>query len=123
MRGDTNIKGHVFVSCLCGQIEALQKATSTEEGIINEARKSVDHCLRLMTDKYKGQEAQISAEANPGLSMNPGLNGVDWDAMVSVFSCIQHVDQALILYRCKIRMPTSNCQVNGSSLDGRMVIF
>ncbi|TGO21656.1 hypothetical protein BPAE_0207g00110 [Botrytis paeoniae] len=82
MRGDTNIKGHVFISCLCGQIEALQKAAPADEGIITEARKSVNHCLQLMMNKYKEQETQISAEANRNLSMNSGLNGVDWDAMM-----------------------------------------
>ncbi|KAF7895301.1 hypothetical protein EAF00_007115 [Botryotinia globosa] len=82
MRGDTNIKGHVFVSCLCGQVEALQKAAPADEGIITEARKSVNHCLQLMTDKYKELEIQISAETNRNLSMNSGLNGVDWDAMM-----------------------------------------
>ncbi|TGO82217.1 hypothetical protein BPOR_0887g00030 [Botrytis porri] len=82
MRGDTNIKGHVFISCLCGQIEALQKGASADEGIIAEARKSVYHCLQLMRNNYKGQETQISAEANRNLSMNSALNGVNWDAMM-----------------------------------------
>ncbi|KAF7951395.1 hypothetical protein EAE96_006708 [Botrytis aclada] len=82
MRGDTNIKGHVFISCLCGQIEALQKATPADEGIITEARRSVNHCLQLMTDQYKEQERRASAEANRKSSMNSGLNGVDWDVMM-----------------------------------------
>ncbi|KAI9645554.1 hypothetical protein NHQ30_006296 [Ciborinia camelliae] len=82
LRGDTNIKGHVFISCLCGQIEALQKATSTEEGIITEARKSVEHCLQLMKDKLRDQEAKINAEVNRNLSLETGLDGVDWDAVM-----------------------------------------
>ncbi|KAJ8071760.1 hypothetical protein OCU04_002076 [Sclerotinia nivalis] len=81
-RGDTNIKGHVFISCLCGQIEALQKNTSTEEGIITDARKSVEYCLQLMKDKLRDQEAQMNAEASRNLSMNTGLDGVNWDAVM-----------------------------------------
>lgn len=83
-RGDTNIKGHVFISCLCGQIEALQKNTSPEEGMITEARKSVEHCLQLMTDKLRDQEAQINAEMNRNLPSNNGFDGVNWDAIVSI---------------------------------------
>ncbi|TGO47500.1 hypothetical protein BOTNAR_0522g00030 [Botryotinia narcissicola] len=82
MRGDTNIKGHVFVSCLCGQVEALQKAAPADEGITTEARKSASHCLQLMTDKYKEQETQMSADANRNSSMNSGLDCVDWGAMM-----------------------------------------
>ncbi|KAF7863219.1 hypothetical protein EAF04_007301 [Stromatinia cepivora] len=82
LRGDTNIKGHVFISCLCGQIEALQKNTSTEEGIITEARKSVEYCLQLMKDKLRDQEAQMNAEVNRNLSMNTGLDGVNWDTVM-----------------------------------------
>ena len=85
MRGDTNIKGHVFISCICGQVEALQKGACPNEAIITEARKSVNHCLQLMMDKYKDQETQTSAVANCNLSVDSGLNGVGWDAMVSFF--------------------------------------
>ncbi|KAK6592897.1 C6 zinc finger domain-containing protein [Botrytis cinerea] len=82
MRGDTNIKGHVFISCICGQVEALQKGACPNEAIITEARKSVNHCLQLMMDKYKDQETQTSAVANCNLSVDSGLNGVGWDAMM-----------------------------------------
>ncbi|KAG4027374.1 hypothetical protein MFRU_030g00110 [Monilinia fructicola] len=82
LRGDTNIKGHVFISCLCGQIEALQKATSTEDGIITEARKSVEHCFQLMKNRLRDQEAKISAEVNRNLSIDTGLDNVNWDAAI-----------------------------------------
>ncbi|RAL60354.1 hypothetical protein DID88_000130 [Monilinia fructigena] len=82
LRGDTNIKGHVFISCLCGQIEALQKAASTEEGIITEARKSVEHCFQLMKNRLRDQEAKISAEVNRNLSIDTGLDNLNWDAVV-----------------------------------------
>lgn len=121
-RGDSNIKGHVFVSCLCGQIEAMQKATSTEEGIVKEARKSVEHCLQLMKDKLRDQEAKARSEVDRTLSVDASLDGVDWEAVVSS-SLSLRVQYQLTLYRCKIRVWASTFLVNGSSLVGKISIF
>lgn len=123
LRGDTNIKGHVFISCLCGQIEALQKATSTEDGIITEARKSVEHCFQLMKNRLRDQEAKISAEVNRNLSIDTGLDNVNWDAAVSLSFRSNGDCDNLIIYRYKIQVWISNYQANGSFLAGRIIIF
>ncbi|PQE18701.1 C6 zinc finger domain-containing protein [Rutstroemia sp. NJR-2017a BBW] len=85
LRGETNVKGHVFASCLCGQIEAMQNGTSTQEGIVREAQKSVEFCYQLLKDRLAGQEAKTSEEVqgNPGVeAATADIEDVNWEVMM-----------------------------------------
>jgi hypothetical protein len=90
LRGETNVKGHVFTSCLCGQIEAMQKGTSTQEGIVREAQKSVEFCYQLLKDRLASQEAKMNeVQRDPGVEATADMEDVNWEVMVS--SCRRRV--------------------------------
>lgn len=85
LRGQTNVKCHLFISCLCGQLEAMQKGTSTHDGIVQEAQKSVEFCYQLLKDRLASQEAKITEDAacNPRLESAADMGDVNWEIMVS----------------------------------------
>ncbi|KAM3066363.1 hypothetical protein ACMFMG_003128 [Clarireedia jacksonii] len=84
LRGETNVKGHLFVSCLCGQIEAMQQGTSTHDGIVKEAQKSVEFCYQLLKDRLASQEAKMNEEAEQNLGLEPtaDIQDVNWEVMM-----------------------------------------
>lgn len=46
--GETNVKGHLFMSVALGHIDAIQAGRSTEEGILEAALKSAKLCYELL---------------------------------------------------------------------------
>ncbi|KAK2762687.1 hypothetical protein FQN54_000861 [Arachnomyces sp. PD_36] len=46
--GETNIRGHVFFSCLVGQIDAMHAGTSVQEAISEALRGSLDNCYQIL---------------------------------------------------------------------------
>lgn len=46
--GETSVKGHVFFACALGQIDAMQSGTSSEQGVMNAAKTSLESCFSIL---------------------------------------------------------------------------
>jgi hypothetical protein len=72
-QGETNIKGHMFMSMVLAQAEATEAGTSCEVKIAQSARDSLQVCHDLL-------RAQVGAVASPhDNDIHPGLTSADLD--------------------------------------------
>lgn len=90
--GETNIKGHLFMSLVTTQIDALMRGVTKEEIpklLIQAAEEAEDKCLLILESiAAKGQREKMgnSLESASGTEL-PDM-GEDWDFMVSRLSSL-----------------------------------
>lgn len=85
--GETNAKGHVFISCMLGQIDAMLAGRSPEQGIMDAAKKSVELVYGLMRAKMEPDFDQQLRGVGDQLDHveTPGESGAfDFDMLVSL---------------------------------------
>ncbi len=76
--GETNVKGHMSVSCALGQVDALETGAPIEQGILEPALKSVKTCNGLLRARI-GQSASTDNTEHQGEH-----DGLEWDFSVSL---------------------------------------
>ena len=103
--GETNVKGHIFFSCVLAQVNALYACTSAEQGILKALKKSAETSYELLKTRTEdsvggGQPRGINGTAGgsnvnllasttgsqgqdlSGFSPELGANGFEWDDLV-----------------------------------------
>ena len=85
--GETNVKGHLFISCALDQIDALEMGATTEQGILDAALKSVKTCHGLLRARLGQNDLTQDAD-------HEGENdGLGWDFSVSLIALLHSTGQ------------------------------
>jgi len=64
-RGETNVKGVIFVACMIGQLEAQLNGVDPETAIIEAAKNSVQECYEVLKRKLGGVSPEESSLVLP----------------------------------------------------------
>lgn len=72
-RGETNIKGHMFLTMILGQVEALETGSPCELEMARKAKESTELCFGILE-----KQAEANSPPEPtDLSITPGFDGQD----------------------------------------------
>lgn len=83
--GETNVKGHVFLSALVAQIDSMQARLPLEQRMMDAARKSVEFCCGLLRGRMEGHIAQQVQEGGGGpkdIEDYSDSDGLGWDVLM-----------------------------------------
>ena len=83
--GETNVKGHIFFSCVMAQINAMHAGTSLEESILEALNRSTETSYQLLKAKTEDSAAQRideNAETQQDIGFEVLQNGFEWSDLV-----------------------------------------
>ncbi|KAH6889279.1 hypothetical protein B0T10DRAFT_487651 [Thelonectria olida] len=88
-QGETNVKSHMFLNMILGQVEAIETDSSVELHVARTARDSLEHCygvLKARADKMPVASSPTANLAPPGMDMGQGMDGyvmdLDWETFL-----------------------------------------
>ena len=85
--GETNVKSHVMLASILGQIDAMIAGTSPEQGILDAAKRTVELCCGLLTaraEESAARQAQGVGDGREDVGFQGDGIGSGWDVLVSL---------------------------------------
>ncbi len=75
---ENNVKGHLFISAVLGQVEAIEQGKSPEVGALEGARRSGKICYELLSARVPppGGTARKESQEAAAIVLNSGAGGV-----------------------------------------------
>lgn len=71
LEGENNVQGHLFMSTALGQIEAMERGTSPEQGIFEAAKRSLTECYEVL----KARTAPADTGPSPMVDFQDPMDG------------------------------------------------
>jgi hypothetical protein len=72
---ENNVKGHLFMSVVLAQLEAMESGENPEKSVLEAASKSADKCYEMLSGRISaGMNAPVSVDNGPMVDI-PGLEG------------------------------------------------
>ncbi|CAI0649383.1 unnamed protein product, partial [Colletotrichum noveboracense] len=80
-QGDTNIKGHMFLSMIVAQVEAMEEGHSGEHMIAQSAKNSLDFCNSVLQRRLESVPSPWSTDTSTMTADREGQEAfaIDWD--------------------------------------------